>query len=661
MTRSRRRLWLLLVGLVITVAVVFGVTTSLQRERLLQRDRLASFLRAADVVVGIVEESLEELRERESARPFDHYNPVYAPEGVLAASDALAPSPLARAPDDVRLQGWVQLNPDGTITLPFDDTRPAVAADVRQLASSAAFAPLRGLTRPPAPPRLALANEAQRPSSSSSSSSSSSVQGYGTKQGIVQQLNEASSNVYSQLKEAEPEPQKRAALASNQKLPQVKREDVDWGEDTLGTLGTKARPSSKRSKKAVMMKGDLDGYAKQEVLPEAPTPTPPAPPPPEQAPESVQARGPDGAGSVAVSYTPMVFDELPGGVRVLHRTVTSTADGARTVQAVLLNSEALRGWLLGVIGRRVDDSEHVELVDSAAQIPCAVRAPVSGVLDGLELCFSSTTAPSSSVVEIAVLLGLLVLVIAVLLTLDRAAERAEVLARQRAAFITAVSHELRTPLTTLRMHAELLRDGLVTDADKVRKFHTDMVQESVRLSHLVENVLEAQRLEEGRRPLRLVSTDVGGLVRSVVEGQRPLIAARNFSVAIEVKGTSLEGSVDQQAVEQMVVNLVENAVKYAAVADRRIDVGVHRRGDDAVITVADHGPGIPAGERQRVFARFTRVQRPGDEHIAGTGLGLALVRELAVAHGGSARIVPRPDGADGCCVAVTLPLRPGGG
>ena len=138
MTRSRRRLWLLLVGVVITVAVVFGVTTSLQRERLLQRDRLASFLRAADVVVGIVEESLEELRERESARPFDHYNPVYAPEGVLAASDALAPSPLARAPDDVRLQGWVQLNPDGTITLPFDDTRPAVAADVRQLASSAA-------------------------------------------------------------------------------------------------------------------------------------------------------------------------------------------------------------------------------------------------------------------------------------------------------------------------------------------------------------------------------------------------------------------------------------------------------------------------------------------------------------------------------------------
>lgn len=661
MTRSRRRLWLLLVGVVITVAVVFGVTTSLQRERLLERDRLASFLRAADVVVGIVEESLEELRERESARPFDHYNPVYAPEGVLAASDALAPSPLARAPDDVRLKGWVQLNPDGTITLPFDDTRPAVAADIRQLASSDAFAPLRGLTKPPEPPRLAMANEPQRPALSSSNA----VQGYGNKQGIVQQLNEASSNVYSQLKEAEPEPQKRAALASNQKLPQVKRQDVDWGDDTLGKLGTKAKPSSKRSKKAVMMKGDPEAYAKKEVEPEPPTPPPP--PPPKQPPEPEQAQGPDGAGSVAVSYTPMVFDELPGGQRVLHRTVTSTADGARTVQAVLLNTEALRSWLLGVIGRRVDDSEHVELVDSAAEIPCAVRAPVSGVLEGLELCFSSTTAASTSIVEIAVLLGLLVLVIAVLLTLDRAAERAEVLARQRAAFITAVSHELRTPLTTLRMHAELLRDGLVTDADKVRKFHTDMVQESVRLSHLVENVLEAQRLEEGRRPLRLVSTDVGGLVRSVVEGQRPLMAARSFSVDVDIEGldgdgaTRLEGSVDQQAVEQMVVNLVENAVKYAAVADRRIDVGVHRRGDNAVITVADRGPGIPAGDRERVFARFTRVERPGDEHIAGTGLGLALVRELAVAHGGSARVVPRPDGAEGCCVEVTLPLRTVGG
>jgi len=193
------------------------------------------------------------------------------------------------------------------------------------------------------------------------------------------------------------------------------------------------------------------------------------------------------------------------------------------------------------------------------------------------------------------------------------------------------------------------------------------------LSHLVENVLEAQRLEEGRRPLRLVSTDVGGLVRSVVEGQRPLMAARNFSVDVDIDGADgadgadsadtggLEGSVDQQAVEQMVVNLVENAVKYAAVADRRIDVGVHRRGDNAVITVADRGPGIPPGDRERVFARFTRVERPGDEHIAGTGLGLALVRELAVAHGGSARVVPRPDGAEGCCVEVTLPLRTVGG
>ena len=202
------------------------------------------------------------------------------------------------------------------------------------------------------------------------------------------------------------------------------------------------------------------------------------------------------------------------------------------------------------------------------------------------------------------------------------------------------------------MHAELLRDGLVSP-DKRRKFHDDMVQESVRLSHLVENVLEATRIEEGRRPLRAARANLGATIRAVAAAQAPFLQTKGFTV--EVEADDVEASFDRQAIEQVVVNLLDNAVKYAAGADRTIGLEVKEDGAFAVLRVLDRGPGIPAAEHDKVFARFHRVQRPGEEHVVGTGLGLALVRELAQAHGGTARASERDGG--GCCIEVRLPTQ----
>lgn len=248
------------------------------------------------------------------------------------------------------------------------------------------------------------------------------------------------------------------------------------------------------------------------------------------------------------------------------------------------------------------------------------------------------------------------LVVLVLALLDRTALRADELSRQKSAFISAISHELRTPLTTLRMHAELMRDGLVTDPAKQHRFHEDMVKESVRLGHLVENVLEAQRLEEGRRPLRTSQFDLGEAVADITQGQTGLCESRGFSIICNLPpdDVNLTGAFDRQAVEQILVNLIENAVKYAKDAnDKEISVDVARKGSEVVVVVADHGPGIPEAERERVFQRFHRVMRPGEDHIAGTGLGLALVRELARAHGGDARVVGK---RDGCAIELRLPI-----
>ncbi len=603
-----RRLWLSAVFVVVAVTTVMGVVATVSRRQAEEREERAALVRAADLLRGVVDESLEELRAREDARPFDQFNEVYRPEGVVAASDAVAPSPLSRAPDDRRLLGWFQVNPDGTLTLPHEHTRPDAARRIREVILSRDLAPVRALAKPvngqpvaDVDPELALLD---------------SQLGYAEKQS-VQELNAASREVYKQLKEAEPEPQKRAALAENPKLPNIGRNDIDWTKADLDNLGTRAKPVKKSKLPSKKSKED-----------------------------------------VAIDYTPMVFDTL-AGQRVLHRVVSK--GGSSTVQGVVLDEEAVRAsWLPGLLQRRVGMAPTILSHDAAAV--CTLRTPISEVLDDLDLCFSEPAEPWFPAAEVGLLASLFLLVVAALIIIDRAAARADALSRQKSAFISAVSHELRTPLTTLRMHAELMRDGLVTDPAKQRRFHDDMVKESVRLGHLVENVLEAQRLEEGRRPLRLATLDLGEVVADIAASQRALCESRGFTISCDLPpdDVALTGSFDRQGVEQIIVNLVENAVKYAGDSvDKSVAVVVARLGDDVVVVVSDHGPGVPDAEREKVFQRFHRVLRAGEDHIAGTGLGLALVRELARAHGGDARVVPNNEGRgrEGCSVEVRLPLR----
>jgi signal transduction histidine kinase len=237
----------------------------------------------------------------------------------------------------------------------------------------------------------------------------------------------------------------------------------------------------------------------------------------------------------------------------------------------------------------------------------------------------------------------------------QAFRRTEELARERAMFVSAVSHELRTPLTTLRMHAEMLTEGLVGEERKPRVYG-ELLTETARLSRLIENVLEAARIGEGRRPVRRVNGDLRAAVQEAVTAMQRTIEMRGFTVALTA-GPPVPASFDPAALSIVVHNLLDNALKYAAeCVPREVQVSVFADGDQAVLQVRDHGPGIPPGERARVFERFYRVADPDHAHRPGTGLGLSLVRELTAAHGGSAQIVPSQ--GPGTTVEVRLPPPP---
>jgi signal transduction histidine kinase len=380
-----------------------------------------------------------------------------------------------------------------------------------------------------------------------------------------------------------------------------------------------------------------------------PAPAPPEPPPPAEPPR------PD---EVEVDYTPMAWAVVGDDVVVLHRVVSH--EGTAVVQGAILDGRyVVDEWIPTLVARHASASVPPRVVERAgAGAECAIRRPASALLANVELCYTPETVRQAVAgvrddlaLQFAALAGLVLAVTLAGLAMARAARRAEELSAQKSAFVSSVSHELRTPLTTIRLHAEMLRDGLVPEPKRDR-FHRQLVNEAVRLSNLVENVLELSRLEEGRRVLRPQLGDLRVAVAGAVDGHRPLVADKGFELRGPVGEEPVTILFDAQAVAQIVVNLLDNAVKYGRGAEARIEVDVAPAGDGAAIVVRDHGPGIPPAERALVFERFHRVESPDRAHLPGTGIGLSLVRELARAHGGDAEVREAPGG--GCEVRVTL-------
>ncbi len=225
--------------------------------------------------------------------------------------------------------------------------------------------------------------------------------------------------------------------------------------------------------------------------------------------------------------------------------------------------------------------------------------------------------------------------------------RAQVkLAQKKDDFISSVSHELRTPLTSIRMYAEMLERNWVKSADKTAEYHRSLRQESERLSRLVDNVLDFSRLQRGRKKYSFELGDINHCVTEVAEMMKPYAGQYGFSIRTDL-GLLHDTSFDRDAVTQIVVNLIDNAVKYARSAeDKTITVRTRTEGTYAIIEVEDHGPGIPHRRRKRVFEQFYRCgddgpaaeQAPSPSGVTGTGLGLTLVKRFAEAHHGFVEI-----------------------
>jgi len=213
------------------------------------------------------------------------------------------------------------------------------------------------------------------------------------------------------------------------------------------------------------------------------------------------------------------------------------------------------------------------------------------------------------------------------------------LAQQKDDFISAVSHELRTPLTSIRMYTEMLEKDWVKTDDKRSQYYRSMRRESERLSRLIENVLDFSRIQRRRKRYDFKLGDLNQCVQTALDMMRPYAAQNGFNLIASFEKLE-QITFDNDAVMQIVINLLDNAVKYAAAgSDKNIIIRTRRDGDYVIIEVEDHGPGLPPKQRRKVFEEFYRLEDEATRETAGAGLGLALVKKFAEAHRGFVEIL----------------------
>ena len=252
-----------------------------------------------------------------------------------------------------------------------------------------------------------------------------------------------------------------------------------------------------------------------------------------------------------------------------------------------------------------------------------------------------------------------VLIVTVLLTAGlliaaiRQLHREHALMKMRSDFVSEVSHEMRTPLTQIRMFTEtLLFERFRTNDDRRRALEI-INRETQRLIHLVENVLRFSGRNGVVRGLSVVHIKLAPFIERVVDEFRPLAESASNILQLDLDARA-EAAIDADALRQILLNLLDNAVKYGP-PGQHIKVCLLDRPGIVRVSVCDQGPGVPLADREKIWDGYFRLERERNSAIAGTGIGLAVVRELVAQHGGSAWVADSKNA--GACFVVEFPKR----
>lgn len=670
--RARLRAWLVVFCLALSVPgglLVYTAYDQLKWESFRRQQLLAQDLAAS------VDRTLSELARVESERPAEDY-------GFLLGSGAGPRSPLSRLPPSVRipgLMGWFQVGGDGRFSTPWVPgpgvTPSAYGIDAADLASRQADAArIEGVLvgnrlvegapagdRPVAPPAHPADGLAAAPAPQMA------VKGEPFAELAETRLSQAA---FERL--AAPESKRLQEKGRSRALGRVEELKLDSAlaarrQSPARDLDVPARKSLPADESEVM--GDARADRESGLALDLAGRVGP-----------VSNERPKAWASVPVRLfdaerEPFRLARLGSGHLVMFRRALFGDE--QVIQGLLLDQD---GFISGLLGEPFAEGSLAESADLTiahqGDILTTLRArpagpyrlasrgydirasELSGALlyrtrladpfGALELIFSIRRLPTppgaSAIVATAVALGLVLLVGTWLFW--RLGSRQIALAGQQQAFVSAVSHELKTPLTSIRMYAEMLRAGFA-DAGRRETYYRYIQEESERLSRLIANVLQLSRISRGTLSVDPRPTAIAELMGQVAER----IASPAQRAGFEIRVDCREGGwvvADPDAVVQVLINLVDNALKFAAGAEPRlVEIRCARLAPGWWrFSVRDYGPGVPRASRRQVFQLFYRGDEALRQAVPGTGIGLALVEGLTAAMGGRVSLADREPGAE---------------
>ena len=352
-----------------------------------------------------------------------------------------------------------------------------------------------------------------------------------------------------------------------------------------------------------------------------------------------------GRREVAVGETSVLTAVLRDGRGPVLIGITRSAEGLRrqVLESLLPGQEAPTIYaIVDSAGRPVYSQRPLDGADLVAAVPFRNGFP------GWRIAIYQPrgTSPVASVrrqvsIGMGALAVLIVVIAAGVVAVGRLVRRETEMARLKADFVANVSHDLKTPLSVIRMYGETLEMGRVPDDASRQEYYRVITRESERLTRLIDNVLDFSRIEGGRRRYDMAPTAVEPLVRETLDAFAYPLGQHGFKVEVEIAPDLPEVAMDADAVGQALANLVDNAMKYSGdtkwlrVEARAADGGVG-------IAVSDRGIGVPREEAQKIFEKFYRVGRSDTQARRGSGVGLALVKHVAEAHGGRINVESRP-------------------
>jgi two-component system phosphate regulon sensor histidine kinase PhoR len=340
--------------------------------------------------------------------------------------------------------------------------------------------------------------------------------------------------------------------------------------------------------------------------------------------------------------------------------LTTEFEGQDYISCLLYDTDALEDELLPALLENVGEDRLANVVDDhnqpvfgqtisgAEEFVVSKRFPSTLYKWRLQLAptaaalFSAKEKERARLFSEALLIPLALAVIVlglVVLYLSMVRERR--LNRLKSEFVANVTHELKTPLSLIRMFGELLSLGKVEDPAKANHYYEIILRETERLTALIDNVLNLARLERGKPGYEFAETDVAEAVERAVDITRPRLEKQNLTLQLNMSGNRMPIRVDDRAITLAVVNLIDNAVKYAT-DTKYIGVDLIQTSKSVTIDVYDQGPGIPKNQLKRIFDRFYRVSTAETKRQRGSGIGLSLVRDIAEGHGGSIKAASTP-------------------